>query len=49
MWLFAADNTTRKFIQKLVIHKVFGIVIMACIFTSTVTLAFEQPLEDPKS
>ena len=49
MWLFAADNTARKFIQKLVMHKVFGIVIMACIFISTVTLAFEQPLEDPKS
>ena len=49
MWLCGAENAARKFIQKIVIHKVFGIVIMACIFISTVTLAFEEPLEDPNS
>lgn len=35
--------------MKLVIHKAFGIAIMVCIVISTVTLAFEGPLEDPKS
>lgn len=35
--------------MKLVIHKAFGIAIMVCIVISTVTLAFEEPLEDPNS
>ena len=31
------------------IHAAFGTVIMVCIVISTVTLAFEEPLEDPNS
>ena len=49
LWMFAPDNAARKWISKLTTHNAFGIAIMCCIFVSTVTLAFEEPLEDPNS
>ena len=49
LWLLSASNPVRKKIMKLVNHKAFGIAIMVCIVISTVTLAFEEPLEDPNS
>lgn len=47
--MFTPLNPARSWINKLVEHNAFGIIIMCFIFVSTVTLAFEEPLEDPRS
>ena len=47
--IFAPTNCLRRFLSKITESKAFGVVIMLCIFVSTVTLALEEPLEDPKS
>ena len=43
------DNPVRKFTSKLTSFWVFDAVIIMLILISTVTLAFEHPLEDPNS
>ena len=49
LWIFSPTNGLRKLCSIVTNHNAFGIFIMVCIIISTLTLALEEPLEDPKS
>ena len=47
--MFSYSNPLRKFCNILTSHAAFDSVIILFILVSTITLAFEHPLEDPNS
>jgi len=49
LFIFAWDNPIRKFCHAVTSHWIFESIIIALILVSTVTLAFEHPLENPES
>ena len=49
LYIFKDENALRKFFFAVTSHWVFDAVIIVLIIVSTVTLAFEHPLEDPNS
>ena len=49
LYLFGKKNIIRKFCSTIVSHKIFEAIIIILICVSTLTLAFENPLQDPNS
>ena len=49
LWLFSPENCFREKMAHVANHNLFEAFIIVCIVVSTITLAFEEPLDDPKS
>ena len=49
IYIFKKDNPIRKFCNTVSNHWVFESLIIVLIMVSTISLAFEHPLEDPHS
>lgn len=47
--MFKPDNCLRKVCQTISGNMIFDYFIIVCILASTISLAFEHPLEDPNS
>ena len=47
-FIFSKDNRFRKFCHKIVTLHLFNNIIMICIFFSSLTLAMETPIKNPK-
>jgi len=49
LFLFSEQNKIRRLTDAIVSHWLFDNIIIVLIVISTMTLAFEEPLQDPKS
>ena len=49
LYIFSKTNFLRRFTDTVTNHWIFDNIIIVLIVVSTLTLAFENPLEDPES